>query len=125
MSADILTLLQTLATLRAQQRERTAQEAAALPAAVRQRLAAHAARFAPAHLGLAREVARIEAQVKAAVLAHGASVRGARLQAVYRQGRATWDDHALQGFATMHPAILGLRSVGQPSVTLRTVRESP
>jgi hypothetical protein len=123
--SDILTLLHTLATLRDQQAELAAHEAAALPAAVRRRLAANAARFAPAHAGIARDLALIEGQVKAAVLAHGASVKGERLQAVYVSGKASWDDRALQGFATFHPAILVFRTVGKPSVTLRPVKETP
>jgi hypothetical protein len=123
MPADILTLLATLATLHAQQTELAAQEAAALPAAVRQRLAANAARFAPARAGIARDITLIEAQVKEAVLAHGASVKGERLQAVYVRGKAHWNDDALCGYAVTHAEIVAFRRVGKPSVTLRTVAE--
>ena len=120
MSA-MLTLLATLADLRAQQTALAAHEAAALPAAVRQRLAATAARFAPAHAGIARDIALIETQVKAAVLAHGASVKGERLHAVYVSGKASWDDHALLGYAATHQELLQFRTVGKPTVSLRPV----
>jgi len=120
---DVLTMLDTLADLREQQTALAATEAAALPARVRQRLAENAARFAPVRQGLARDITLLETQVKNAVLKHGASVKGARLQAVYVAGRPHWDDRALLGYALCHAEIVAFRGLGLPSVTLRPVKE--
>ena len=118
---DILTLLHTLATLYTQQAALRAQEHAALPATLRARLAQVQARFAPQHAGLARDVALVESQVKAAVLAHGQSVKGERLHAVYVRGKTHWDTAMLGGYALHHPEVLRCSEPGKPSVTLRKV----
>jgi hypothetical protein len=89
---------------------------------MRKRLAALEAEHAPKVAALRRDMAVLETQIKMAVIKHGASVKGETLQAVYQSGKATWDDHALQGFALHHEAILAFRRVGKPSVSIRTVR---
>ena len=66
--------------------------------------------------------AALEQQVKAAVLAHGATVKGARVQAVYIKGRVTWDAKALDGYAVEHPELFAFRKEGAPSVSIRTVK---
>lgn len=121
--SDVLSLLEVLADLQAQQAAIRAAQAVALPAHARRQLAAVEARFAPELAAVAAELALVESQVKAAVLAHGASVRGQRLHAVYVSGKAHWDDRALHGYAVEHPAVLACRSEGRPSVTLRRVQE--
>lgn len=118
---DILGLLEMLADLQAQQRALRQAQAVALPARLRQMLAALEARFAPELDAVAAQVALLESQVKAAVLAHGASVKGARLHAIFLAGRVTWNDAMLAGYAVEHPAVLQCRSEGTPSVTLRRV----
>lgn len=122
---DILTMLEALADLHAQQLAIRQAQAVALPARVRAQLAAVEARFAPELDAVAAELALVEQQVKAAVLEHGASVKGARLHAIYVSGKPSWDDHALLGYALIHDEILTCRSVGKPSVTLRRVGDSP
>jgi hypothetical protein len=119
---DILTMLALLASLRDDQATLEATRWDALPPGMRKRVGALEAAYASRAAVLARDRAHLEAQIKAAVLAHGASVKGAALQAVYVGGKATWDDHALQGFAAVHADILAFRHVGQPSVTIRSVR---
>lgn len=52
------------------------------------------------------------------------SVKGIALHAVYSGGRVSWDDKALQGFAITHPKIKQFRKVGEPSVAIRTVKDS-
>lgn len=64
----------------------------------------------------------LAAAIRVAVLAHGATVKGARLQAVYSGGRITWDAKALDGYAVGHPEVLGFRKEGEPSVAIRAAR---
>jgi hypothetical protein len=118
---DILGLLEVLADLHAQQRAIRQAQAVALPARVRSQLAAVEARFAPELAAVASEVALVEQQVKAAVIAHGQSVKGSRLHAIFLAGRVLWNTDKLEGFAAVYPEVLSLRSVGKPSVTIRKV----
>ena len=60
------------------------------------------------------------AEVKADVLAHGETVKGAHLMAVWVKGRTSWDSKRLDGYAAAHPEIETFRSVGEPSVTIRS-----
>lgn len=64
----------------------------------------------------------LEEEVKAAVAAHGATVKSDRLQAVYAKGRVTWDAKALDGYALNEPALFAFRSEGRPSVSIRVVK---
>ncbi len=118
---DILSLLDCLADLHAQQAAIRAAQAVALPVRLRERLAEVEARFAPELAAVAAELALVERQVKEAVLKYGASVQGTRLHAVYMPGRALWNDEMLAGYAVEHPAVLACRREGKPSVTLRKV----
>jgi hypothetical protein len=122
--SDILSMLEALADLQAQQLAIRQAQAVALPARVRQQLAAVEARFAPELAAVGAELALVEQQVKAAVLAHGQSVKGARLHAIFLAGRVTWNTDKLEGFAAIHPEVLSLRSAGKPSVTIRTVPDA-
>ena len=118
------TLLQELAHLQQQlatlASEHAAHRQAAIPAKVRARLAELDATYAPDLECLERVIAAQTTQVKAAVLAHGHSVKGHGLHAVFMAGRASWIDAGLQGYALDHPAILTFRKVGPPAVALRT-----
>lgn len=60
--------------------------------------------------------------IKQAVIAEGATVKGAYLQAVYTKGRETWDGKSLTGYAAAHPEVLAFRKIGEPSVSLRGVK---
>lgn len=118
---DILNMLDMLADLHAQQRAIRQAQAVALPARVQQHLAAVEARFAPELAAIGAELALVEQQVKAAVLAHGASVKGARLHAIFVTGKAHWDTAMLAGHALSHPEVLLCCEQGTPSVTIRKV----
>jgi hypothetical protein len=121
--SDIITLLNTLAELQTHQEALRIAQEAAVPATIRRRLDALAARFAPQRESLAHQVALLEGDIKTAVLAHGASVKGRRLQAVFLAGRTSWDDHALQGYAAAgHEELLAFRTMGKPSVSLRPAK---
>jgi len=65
--------------------------------------------------------AALEAEVKEAVLALGATVKGRAYQAVYVRGRVTWDNQKLDRYAQAHPEILPYRREGDPSVRLTGV----
>jgi hypothetical protein len=118
---DILSQLNELAALQAQQSALQAAERQALPTYLRQRLDKIAARFAPEHQECARAITHVTREVKAAVLAHGASVKGEKLHAVYVPGHWLCDTHALAGYALDHPEVLLCGAVSEPSVTLRQV----
>ena len=81
-----------------------------------------AATFQPQLDGLAVELDQLTQRVKEAVLAHGASVKGTGLHAVYSPGRVSWDEKFLQGYAATHEEILQARIEGKASVSLRKVR---
>ena len=68
------------------------------------------------------DIAVLEDQIKRAVIAHGATVKGAALSAVYAKGRVSWDNKALEGYAVAHPELLAFRSEGAPSVSIRGVK---
>ena len=65
--------------------------------------------------------ASLEAQVKAEVTTHGATVKGDYLQAVWSKGRTSWDTKALDGYAAAHPEIERFKTIGAPSVSIRKV----
>ena len=67
-------------------------------------------------------ISQLTEQIKAAVIADGASVKGAHLHAIWVKGRESWDGKGLAGFAIAHPEILSFRKVGQPSVSIRGVK---
>jgi hypothetical protein len=66
-------------------------------------------------------IADLETGIRNAVLQRGASVKGARLHAVYYQGRVSWDTKRLDSYAATHPEITAFRKKGEPSVSLRVV----
>lgn len=119
IDAMLAALAQLQTQLAALAGEHAAHRQAALPARVRARLSELDAHFSPQLETLEVQIAAQTTQLKAAVLAHGHSCTGHGLQAVYRQGRVSWDDRALQGYATVHPEIVPFRAVGAASVSVR------
>jgi hypothetical protein len=69
-------------------------------------------------------IATLEAEIKADILAHGESVKGQHFQAVWSKGRVSWDDKGLSGYAKAHPELLEFRKQGEPSVSIRRVAGS-
>lgn len=67
--------------------------------------------------------AELSEEIKAEVLAVGATVKGSHLMAVWSKGRAGgWDDGKLRGFAMAHPEILQAKKPdGEPTVSFRKV----
>lgn len=115
-------LLDQLAEAQAQQdllRMDYAAMRARIMAPVQAEIAALDAEMLPKQQQIGQRIAELEAAVKAGVMAHGATVKGARLQAVYMKGRESWDTSKLGGYAAAHPEILQFRTFGQPSVSIR------
>jgi hypothetical protein len=79
------------------------------------------AEFEPMVETAQERIAEMEAQVKQAVLQHGASVKGNHLQAVWMKGRTSWDTRKLDGLMIALPQLKECRSEGTPSVSIRTV----
>ena len=80
------------------------------------------AEYAPLLDTASDRIATLEGEIRQDVLAHGASVKGGRLQAVYVRGRVSWDTKALDVYTLSHPEVVSFRQEGAPSVSLRVVR---
>lgn len=65
------------------------------------------------------DVTRLQSEVRAVVLAFGASFHHSRVRAVYARGRVTWDTKGLTRYIERHPEVASFRRVGEPWVSLR------
>ncbi len=81
------------------------------------------AEFQPMIESSQSRIAALEAEIRDAVLHHGASVKGKSLIAFYSRGRVSWDREAMDNYAKSHPEIGKFRKEGQPFVSLRTVKQ--
>lgn len=98
------------------------EQRAAILRAVQAELDALEAEYAPLFATAEERAAALEAEIRAAVLANGASVRGSRVQAVYLRGRTTWDTARLDAYAEDHPEVRDFKRQGAPSVSLRVLK---
>lgn len=71
---------------------------------------------------LATQENELTNDIKTAVLTHGQSVKAAGLQAVYTKGASRWDSKRLEAYATTHPELLEMKTVGEPSVSIRAAK---
>ena len=69
-----------------------------------------------------RRFALIE-EINKVVLDTKESIKGEKLHAIFSKGRVTWDGQKLVGFAIAHPEINELKKTGNPSVSIREVKE--
>lgn len=127
MTTDtIVTMLDRLDDLRAQlellHSDMAAKREQIIPAEVKAELADLEAEYAPAIEAAQAGIAGLEAEIKAAVLEHGATVKASNLQAVWMRGRVSWDTKALDGFAKARPELLAFRKEGPPTVSIRNNR---
>ena len=83
------------------------------------------AEFEPALEAAQANTAALEAEIKNDVLLRGESLRGSMYQAVYSNGRVSWDAAGMNEYARDHPEVLKFRKEGQPSVALRTTGKAP
>jgi hypothetical protein len=67
------------------------------------------------------KIAELQEQIRREVVSIGATVKAAHYQAVYTNGRVSWDSKALDGYATAHPEVARFRKLGAPSVSLRKI----
>ena len=88
-------------------------------AEIKSRMAEIEAEFAGKTEAVNENIAALEAEIKQAVVAHGASVKGTVFHAVFAKGRVSWDTKSLDGYATAHPELLSFRKEGEPSVSIR------
>jgi hypothetical protein len=49
------------------------------------------------------------------------TIKGAKFQAVYYQGKPTWNGEMLRGFALAHPEVIGCLNTGEPYVAIKPV----
>ena len=77
--------------------------------------------FAPLFNAVDENINALTDNIKAEVIATGASVKGAHLQAVYTKGRVSWDTKIIEGLAVVFPDLEKARKIGDPSVSIRKV----
>ena len=92
------------------------------PPEVRSALADVDAEYAPVFQRMNADIEAIEAEIKEAVAAHGATVTGGGLMAQFNSGRVTYDSKRLDGLALAFPQINECKKVGEPFVTLKPVK---
>ena len=79
------------------------------------------AEFEPQEIAIREKSSELEKSVKDEVVELGQSVKGTALQAVFSKGRTKWNDTGLMQYLSVHPEIAYLRTVGNPSVSIRKV----
>lgn len=123
MSDAIVDKLNRLAHTRAQRARLEAEKQAAIDRIVtpeiKAQLDAIEREFTETGKDLDYTIAVLEAEIKAAVLAQGASVSGTQLHAAWTRGRVTWDTRALDTYSALHPEICTYRKEGEPFVVIR------
>lgn len=95
-----------------------------VPAEIAAKLDDLAAEEKGATAAIEEVIAALTDEIKAEVIAAGATVRGQYAQAIYTKGRVSWDTKALDGYAAGHPEIAPFRKIGAPSVSIRWSVES-
>ena len=91
-------------------------------AEIKQRMNEIEAEFAGKTEAVNENIAALEAEIKQAIITHGASVKGSVFHAVFTKGRVSWDTKSLEGYATAHPELLTFRKEGEPSVSIRVAK---
>lgn len=96
-----------------------ADKRAALLRPLADKLAIEEAAFNATAAPITSLLAELDTRIRAATLAHGQKVVGAQWQAVYSNGKTSWDDKGLLKFAAQHPDVMRYRKSGEPSISLR------
>lgn len=92
-----------------------------IPPDIQIALADMEAEFAMRDAAIALNIDEVEKEIRQGILAHGASVKGAHLHAVWSKPRVNWDARGLDRYAAHHPDVLVFRSEGEASVALRKI----
>lgn len=79
------------------------------------------AEFTLRDAAIALNIEELEKEIKQAVLAHGASVKGTHLHAVWSKPRVNWDTRGLDRYTAQHPEVVIFRSEGDASVAIRKI----
>lgn len=92
-----------------------------IPEDIRSALTDMDAEFTLRDAAIALNIEELEKEIKQIVVAHGASVKGAHLHAVWNKPRVNWDSRGLDRYAAQHSDVLVFRSEGEASVALRKI----
>lgn len=68
------------------------------------------------------DLARLETEIRAEVLATGTTAKGSSLICTWNKPRVSWDTKGLDGYAVAHPELNAFRKEGEPSTTIKAVR---
>ncbi len=126
MLTDIERRLEALTKMQALYKEtqtdyQTAQFAA-IPPEVQAALDAVKSEYMPMLASMETDIAAVEQEIKAAVVARGSTVTAGGLMAQYTHGRVTYDAKRLDGLALVVPQINECKKVGDPFVVLKPVK---
>lgn len=66
-------------------------------------------------------ISELTAQIKAACVVHGSSVKGDHIRVSFIKGRVTWDGKGLAGYAVAHPEIKDFMKVGKPYAAVKNI----
>jgi hypothetical protein len=92
-----------------------------IPDDIRAALADMDAEFTMRDAAIALNIEELEKEIRQLVLAHGASVKGTHVHAVWNKPRVNWDSRGLDRYAAQNPDVLVFRSEGEASVALRKI----
>ena len=92
---------------------------AVLTAEIKAKLAEIEAEFGMKAEAVNENIAGLEAEIKAEVIAVGHTVKGGSLMAVWSKGRVSWDSKKLDGMMILIPQLADARKEGDPSVSIR------
>jgi len=73
-------------------------------------------------LNVQSEIDVLKSDICAVVVERGETVTGDALQAVFYQGKATWDSKALDAYSISVPELLKYRKLGKPYATIRPIK---
>lgn len=125
MPDDIATKLDTLYAFQVARQQIEADKSklldALIPDDVRVKMQEIEAEYGDELKAAAVKIAALETEIKQDVLKYGTSVKASNLQAVWSKPRVSWNTAELEGYAKAYPEILEMRSVGEPSVSIRKV----
>ena len=89
---------------------------------IRAQIADIEAEFSPQLEAASNKESDLTKEIKEEVIGLGETVKGSFLQAVFVNGRTSWDNKGLAGYATAHPEINRFKKQGDPSVSVRHVK---
>jgi hypothetical protein len=92
-----------------------------LTAEIKAKLTEIEAEFSIQSEGVDTNISELTNKIKTEVIAHGESVKGTYLHAVYARGRISWDTKKLDGLMILIPQLAGARKEGEPSVSIRKI----